>query len=500
MNKIRFLSLLLSSFFLVGYAWTTTEADTIRTVDLKIYTETYPPMNFAEKGKLSGLATEVVQELVKRTHIRADIQLVTWEQGYKAVMEKPNVALFSVAMTPERKPFLRWVGPIAFANANFYARKGSNSGIRFLEDAKKIPHIVVVKDDYMEQFLRKKGFSNLESVATQEIAIGELLNGKAQLFPGSNITMPALLKRVNATMDDVESVLNLSTNMLYIAFSKGTSPKLITLWQKTLDEMKATGAFRQIYAKWLPDEMPPGVINMMTEEYPPVTFMKNGKITGFVTDIVREICARQGIPDNIRLTSWDEAYKVALSNPNVVLFSAEKTHKREKLFQWVGPVGKNSAIFYAKKGSSIRVKSIDDARKVAAIGTTSNWFTEQDLNSRGFTNLISSPLPVDNVRKLMRGEVQLSVFTDITVPQIVRNAGYNMDDLEPLYTLSSTYFYIAMSLGTSPEMVKKWQSTLDEMKKDGTFEKIYGSYLPNGDMNGLLGKWKMGNRKSVVGP
>jgi polar amino acid transport system substrate-binding protein len=300
--------------------------------------------------------------------------------------------------------------------------------------------------------------------------------------------MPALLKRVNAAMDDVESVLNLSTNMTYITFSKGTSPELIALWQKTLDEMKSEGAFRQIYAKWLPAETPPGIIQMMTEEYPPVTFMKNGKVTGFVTDMVREISARQGIQDNIRLTSWDEAYKVTLSNPNVVLFSAERTDKREKLFQWVGPVGKNSAIFYAKKGSGIRMNSTDDARKVAAIATTSNWFTEQDLKSRGFTNLVNSPLPTDNVRKLMKGEVELSIFTDITVPQIVTNAGYSMDDLEPVFPLSSTYFYIAMSLGTPPEMVKKWQSILDELKKDGTFEKIYRIYLPNADMNDLLGK------------
>jgi polar amino acid transport system substrate-binding protein len=487
MKKICFLCLILN-FFLIVVCASTNEAGAIKPVSLKIYTEAYPPMNFAEKGKVTGLATEVVRELMKRTHTRADIQLVTWEEGYKAAMEKPNVVLFSVAMTQERKPLLRWVGPIAFLNANFYARRGSDIGIRFLEDAKKVPSIVVVKDDYMEQLLRKEGFSNLESVATQKIAIGELLNGKAQLFPCSNIAMPALLKRVNATMDDVESVLNLSTNMLYIAFSKGTSPELVALWQETLDEMKATGAFGQIYAKWLPAEMPPGIINMMTEEYPPVTFMKNGKVTGFVTDIVREISARQGIQPNIRLTSWDEAYKVALSNPNVVLFSAEKTDKREKLFQWVGPVGKNSAIFYAKKGSGIRMGSIDDARKVAAIGSTSNWFTEQDLRSRGFTNLVSSPLPTDNVRKLMRGEVQLSVFTDITVPQIVKNAGYSMDDLEPVYTLSNTYFYIAMSLGTPPEMVRRWQSILDELKKDGTFEKIYRSYLPDADMNDLLGK------------
>jgi polar amino acid transport system substrate-binding protein len=54
-------------------------------------------------------------------------------------------------------------------------------------------------------------------------------------------------------------------------------------------------------------------IQMLTEEYPPVTFLKAGKVTGFVTDVVREIIARQGIPDSIRLMFWDEAYKTALS-------------------------------------------------------------------------------------------------------------------------------------------------------------------------------------------
>ena len=487
MKKLGVFCLILGLIFLAGCT-STMRQGAINTTRLKIYTESYPPLNYTENGKVTGQATEVVRELIKRTGTEADIQLATWEEGYKAVMEKPNVALFSTAMTPERKPLLQWVGPIAFLDAYLYARKGSNLGIGRLEDAKKLPKVVVVKNYYTEQILRKEGFSNLESVATEEIAIRKLLSGEAQLFPSNNITMPALLKQVGATMDDVESVLNISTSMVYVTFSKGTPPELVALWQKKLDDMKTDGAFRQIYAKWLPAEKPPEIIQMLTEEYPPVTFMKNGKVTGFVTDIVREISARQGIQDNIRLTPWDEAYQVALNNPNVVLFSAERTKERENLFQWVGPVGKNSSIFFAKKGSSIRINSMEEARKVAAIATTANWFTEQDLKGRGFTNLVSTPLPTSSVRQLMQGEVQLSVFTDITVAEIVNNAGYRMDDLEPVFTVSNTYFYIAMSLGTPLEMVKKWQSVLDGLKADGTFEKIYRSYIPNADLNDLLKK------------
>jgi len=487
MKKYKIICLILSLIFLVGCA-STMQTDSIKPAVLKIYTEKYPPLNFVENGKVTGQATEVVRDLMKRTGTDADIQMETWEEGYKAVMEKPNVGLFSVAMTPERKPLLQWVGPITFHDTNLYARKGAKFKIARLEDAKKVPKIVVVKDYYTEELLRKEGFSNLESVATEKIALWKLINGEAQLFPCNNLTIRSLLESVVTPMDmdDVESVLNLSTNMSYITFSKGTSPELVARWQKALDEMKTDGTFRQIYAKWLPSEKAPEIIQMMTEEYPPVTFMKNGKIRGFVTDMVREITVRQGLPDSIRLTSWDEAYKVALSNPNVVLFSAERTEKREKLFQWVGPIGKNSSIFYAKKGSGIKMNSLEDARKLATIATTANWFNEQDLKDKGFTNLVSAPQTTENVRQLIQGKVQLSVFTDITVADIVKNAGYSMDDLEPVFTMSNTYFYIAISLGTSPEMVKKWQSVLDEMKKDGTFEKMYRNYIPNADLNDLL--------------
>jgi polar amino acid transport system substrate-binding protein len=177
---------------------------------------------------------------------------------------------------------------------------------------------------------------------------------------------------------------------------------------------------------------------------------------------------------------------MALVYPKVVLFSAERTPEREKLFHWVGPVGKNSAIFYAKKGSGIRVGSLAEARKMPAIATTTNWFTEQYLQREGFKTLRSSPDPRDNVRQLMNGEVQLSVFTDLTIQEIAREAGYSKDDLEPVFPVSQTYFYIAISKDTPAEVVQAWQAALDDLKKEGIFEKIYRNYLSDADLGGLL--------------
>ena len=453
---------------------------------LRILTEESPPLNFIKDGEVTGLATDVVGELVKATATDGTIRMVGWEEGYQALLEQPDVALFSTAMTPERKALFQWVGPTAVVDTNLYALKGSGIAISNLDDARKINKIAVVSDYYSEQVLDAEGFTNLQSYPDRDATIRQLLDGKVPLVAASNTEMPAALAKAGASMADVENAFTLSTDLLYVAFSKGISPELVARWQDALDEMKRDGSFARIYARWLPGEAPPGIFQLVTEEYPPVTFLREGTPSGFVTDMVREIAARQGISDTVRLTSWKNAYNMARLHPKVVLFSAERTPEREQLFQWVGPVGKNSAILYARKGSGIRLDSLEQAKAIAAIATTTNWFTEQHLKREGFQNLRSSPDPRANVRQLMQGEVQLSIFTDITIPEIVREAGYRMQDLEPVLPVAQTYFYIAMSRDTPADVVQAWQSTLDGLKRDGTFEKIYRRYLPDADLDELL--------------
>ena len=454
--------------------------------ELTILTEEYAPLSFTAAGEITGQATEVVRELVKRTGIAAEIRMGVWEDVYQKVLDNPRTALFSTVMTAERKDLLQWVGPITILNTNLYALKGSGIAVRTLDEARKAGKVAAVAEYYSTQSLKSEGFTDLVIYADEESALRGLLNGEARLLVSNNTVLPALLKKVGAAANDVEIVFTVSTDMTYIAFSPDTPREMVDRWQDRLDEMKRDGTFQKIYARWLPDETPPGLLQLLTEEYPPVTFAGDGRISGFVTDMVREICERLGIPDNIRLTSWKNAYTMALVHPNVVLFSADRTEAREDLFQWVGPVGQNSAILFARKGSGITVDSMEDARNVASIATTTQWWTEQYLQAAGFTNLVSSQDPADNVRQLMRGEVKLAIFTDITIPEIARNAGYGMEDLEPVFTVKDNYFYIAISRGTPRETVDKWQSVLNEMKEDGTFAAIYGKYLPRAEIGNLV--------------
>ena len=464
---------------LMGSVLTELNADISKEMDaLQIYTEEFPPLNLMQDGQLTGQATEVVQEILKRMDINKDITLLLWSDAYQKLVNEPNIVLFSTSLISERKDLFKWVGPLSSAEIYFYTSKDCTLNLKTLDDAKKVLKIAVLKDYAIAGILKEKGFTNLVEYNTIQEIFTELLNGKVNLFPCSNLVMSSELKNLGIAPDEFKKALFITSELEYIAFSKATSDELIQTWQNHLNDMKNDGTFDTIFKKWLPNEIPPGIFQIFTEDYPPLTFEENGQITGFGTEVVREILTRLDIPDNMRMSSWENGYHLCLVNPNFVLFTMKRTPLREKLFNWIGPIGTNRTIFYAKKGSKIKIGNMEDAKKVGKIATCPAWFSDHDLKDAGFKNLVSSPNPTENVRQLVEGEVDLSIFTDITIPEIAKQAGYSIDDLEPVYTVSTGDFFIAISLGTPENIIDEWQQVFYEIYGDGTLDKLYQKWLP----------------------
>jgi len=230
-----------------------------------------------------------------------------------------------------------------------------------------------------------------------------------------------------------------------------------------------------------------GTLRFVTEDYPPLTFRNAaGEMTGLATEIVMEVMERQTIDEKIALLPWSEAYDMALKEPNVVIFSINRTPVREKLFHWVGPIAKSSTILYAKKGAGVTVNSLEDAKGLTAIGVVESWFSKQNLEQDGFTNLESAPLPIQIINRLMAGEVQAVPLTDITAAEILKEGGFNIRDVEPVFSIDTEYIFIGLSKGTPRSVVQAWEKDLQQMKTDGTFGKIYERYFPGEDTGDLM--------------
>ena len=219
-------------------------------------------------------------------------------------------------------------------------------------------------------------------------------------------------------------------------------------------------------------------LRFLTEDYPPITFLRDGKVTGYATEIVETLMKRLNIQGEIELMTWGDAYQIASSTSNVVLFSTTRTPEREKLFTWIGPIGRYNDVLYTRKGANFKVANLDDAKTLGKIGTVRGWFSEQFLKDKGFENLISVDQPTENVKKLIAGDIDLCAFTNLTAPDIVQQAGFGMEDLEPVFVIQSYDYFITLSQGTPEETVTAWGKAFDQMKEDGSLTMIQEKWFP----------------------
>lgn len=218
---------------------------------------------------------------------------------------------------------------------------------------------------------------------------------------------------------------------------------------------------------------------VLTEEYPPITFSNNeGKATGLDCEVVEEIQRRVGNRSPIQIVPWARGYKLALIDPDVALFATMRTTERETLFKWVGPLNTVKTSLYAKRGSPLRITGLPDAKSVDRILVPREYYSHQFLRQVGFTNLGVVNTPEMMVRMLVSGRGALMATDNQTLPTLLAMAGAEPGDAELRYTFMESQSYVAFSKDTSDEVVRQWQHALDEMKRDGSFARLYEKWLP----------------------
>src|SRR3970282_161578 len=80
---------------------------------LKLLTEENPPLNYTEGKKLTGMGTEVVQEMGKRAKIKLDFEVMAWNKAYEKAQADKETCLYSTARLPNRENAFKGVRPIA---------------------------------------------------------------------------------------------------------------------------------------------------------------------------------------------------------------------------------------------------------------------------------------------------------------------------------------------------------------------------------------------------
>ncbi|NNG02076.1 MAG: transporter substrate-binding domain-containing protein [Desulfobacteraceae bacterium] len=222
----------------------------------------------------------------------------------------------------------------------------------------------------------------------------------------------------------------------------------------------------------------PNDFTYMTEQYPPFNFDDNGQIKGIGQDIMVEMMKKLGVSQPVKMMPWANAYQQTLNKPNTCLFSMTRTEERDPLFKWVGPLSSTTVALTAMKSKNIKITSLADVNNYK-VGVVRADIGEQLLLNGGVNaeNLDATAKTLINIKKLQAGRIDMISYEENVTKWEIKNNGFNPDEFETVYILKEGELFYAFHKSTPDEIVRQFQKALDDLKADGTYQKILDQYL-----------------------
>ncbi|MBK9573699.1 MAG: transporter substrate-binding domain-containing protein [Rhodoferax sp.] len=224
---------------------------------VRIVTEEFPPYNYTDQGRITGLSTDVVEAVLKELKLQGNTQSLPWARAYDTARNASGVLIYSIGRTPEREALFKWVGVIAPTDYYLYALPGKAFKIESLEMAKQY-QVGTVNQDVGEQFLVAHGFvkgQNLQSSVKYELNYQKLKLGRIDLWIMSELTANHLARLAGddpaKTLAKVYRINDLSREGYYMAFGSQTPDATVAQFKKGLDAIKKNGTFDALKKKWL---------------------------------------------------------------------------------------------------------------------------------------------------------------------------------------------------------------------------------------------------------
>jgi len=220
-------------------------------------------------------------------------------------------------------------------------------------------------------------------------------------------------------------------------------------------------------------------IQPLTEIWTPYQMETKKGLNGISIDLVKEIQKRIGNTKEIEVTTWNRGYDVTLAKTGYALFLTTRSQKREKLFKWVGPISSMKLVFFKnKKRKDLNILTLDDAKKVKSIVVAKKTIANEKLSEYGFQNLEVNSLANYSFKKLRENKVDLYPVEYHGFMYKLKKLGLE-SEIVPVKMKEAIYesqLYIAFNINTKEAVIKTWQTALDSIKEDGTYEKILHRY------------------------
>lgn len=211
-------------------------------------------------------------------------------------------------------------------------------------------------------------------------------------------------------------------------------------------------------------------------EYLPKFQVKNedGTLGGYATTVVNRLFELTNLPSNVSVLPWARAFSMAKSEPNIMIFSIMRTRERERDFHWVANLQTQRFFLWGLKKQFSQPLSSFELAKQYRVSTTKGYSAHYLFEKHGFKNILLTVRDSQNIGMLFKGRVDIIASPQERLKGRLSELNYSMSKLQRLVEVPALNkeLSIAFSKGTSPHLIKRFQTAFIYLKKTGELARI----------------------------
>lgn len=219
--------------------------------NLRVVLEVSPPHQTYENGKVAGLTTAVVEQLLQQAKLTPQYEVYPWARAYRIAEATPNVLIYNMARTPQREQHFEWIGKVGRYKFGFL-KLASRQDIQVqqLFDVHKFV-VGAQRDDFSAEWLstvvgQPPGQLLLQPDVVETWRL--LVNGKLDLMIDDPSAIEDMLVKHQLNRTDIEFVLFVPEleQHTWIAMKKGSDPKLLQRLRAAYQQIADSAALKKV--------------------------------------------------------------------------------------------------------------------------------------------------------------------------------------------------------------------------------------------------------------
>lgn len=235
-------------------------------------------------------------------------------------------------------------------------------------------------------------------------------------------------------------------------------------------------------------------IQALTEENFPLQFSRQTPPMGFAVDIVENILENSALEGKVEILPWARAYKIAMEQPNVLLFSTRRTEARENKFKWANRVFteelmpnyerkqiQSNMVLLCHKNARIFINTIEEAKRYSIASLRGDYITEYLLDHLQWPEqkIIQPTELIEAVSLLQAKRVDMAVMENSDYATVLAMWGFDPEEFTTCLELKKpvVHLYFSFSLSTEDVIVDTFRNQLEKMHKDGSYQRLYQKWF-----------------------